>query len=300
MPNGIVEAEHLEKTFGSVEAVRDFTFATEHGEVFGLLGPNGAGKTTALMMLSGLLKPDKGVVRIGGQEDPTRSEVRRNMGLAPQSLAIYDDLTAEENLRFMGRLQGLRGRDLRGAVERGLDIARLAPRRRDRARTFSGGMQRRLNLACALIHRPKVLLLDEPTVGVDPQSRNHIFECIEASRNECETIIYTTHYMEEAQRLCDRVAIVDRGLVLALNTVDSLIECYGGRAVLTGELASPPDRPDALPGELDGLRWRLESVDPLTDLQRILAAGFEFHNLHMASPNLETVFLNLTGRGLRE
>ena len=300
MPNGVVEAEHLQKAFGPVRAVEDFTFATQPGEVFGLLGPNGAGKTTALLMLSGLLAPDSGVVRIGGQEDPTRPQVRRNLGFAPQSLAIYDDLTAEENLRFMGRLQGLRGRELRRGIERGLDIASLSARRRDRAGTFSGGMRRRLNLACALIHRPKVVLLDEPTVGVDPQSRNHIFECIESSRAECETIIYTTHYMEEAQRLCDRVAIVDHGKVMALNTVGSLIECYGGQTVLTGQLTVAPDNPGALPGTLDGLRWQFESLDPLTDLQTVLASGFEFRDLHLARPNLETVFLNLTGRRLRE
>ncbi|MHC4718566.1 MAG: ABC transporter ATP-binding protein [Planctomycetota bacterium] len=296
----VVEAEHLQKSFGQVRAVEDLSFATEPGEVFGLLGPNGAGKTTALLMLGGMLAPDSGSVRISGQADPTRPQVRKSLGIAPQALAIYDDLTAEENLRFMGRLQGLRSRELRQAVDHGLDVASLSARRNDRAGTFSGGMKRRLNLACALVHKPKILLLDEPTVGVDPQSRNHIFECIERGRRECETIIYTTHYMEEAQRLCDRVAIVDHGKTLAMNTVDSLIECYGGQAVLTGELILPPEKPETLPGVLEGLHWQFQSFSPLRDLQTVLACGVEFRDLHLARPSLETVFLNLTGRSLRE
>ncbi len=300
MPQEVVEAEHLQKSFGHICAVEDFTFSTGRGEVFGLLGPNGAGKTTALLMLSGMLAPDNGVIRINGQADPTRPEVRKGLGVAPQALAIYDDLTAEENLKFMGKLNGLRGRDLRSAVERGLDLSGLSPRRKSRAGTFSGGMKRRLNLACALIHKPKVLLLDEPTVGVDPQSRNHIFDSIERGRHECDTIIYTTHYMEEAERLCDRVAIVDHGRVLAMDAVESLIDRHGGQAVLTGELIASPETPESLPGTLDDLHWRFESPNPLQDLQAILARGVEFRDLHLAKPNLETVFLNLTGRRLRE
>ena len=299
MPDVIVKAEKLQKAFGSTQAVKDFSFEAMAGEVFGVLGPNGAGKTTMMNMLSGLLHPDTGMVHIDGLSDPTRPEVRRSLGIAPQALAIYDELTAGENLRFMGKLQGLRGRKLMVAVDRGLEIAALAARRDSRAGTFSGGMKRRLNLACALIHEPKVVFLDEPTAGVDPQSRNHIFDRIEELREQGQTIIYTTHYMEEAQRLCHRVAIVDHGDMLATDTVDSLIQQHGGAYTITAQLAKTPENPESLPGVVEGIEWRLETEHPLQDVQDFLSGGAHIRDLQVSGPNLETVFLNLTGRSLR-
>ncbi len=295
----VIEAEHLYKSYGHNIAVQDFSFSVNSGEVFGLLGPNGAGKTTAMHMLSGLLEPDHGLVRINGLVDPTRPKVRKSLGIAPQSVALYDKLTASENLMFMGKLQGLFGRELRKSVDRSLELAGLTARRNSQVKTFSGGMKRRLNLACALIHEPEVVLLDEPTVGVDPQSRNHIFERIEQISQQGRTIIYTTHYMEEAQRLCQRVAIVDHGQLLALDTVDALINRHGGKCLLWAELACPPENPNSLPGELDGLSWQLKTDKPVEDLKILLTCGVEIRDLHANFPNLQTVFLNLTGRSLR-
>lgn len=295
----VIEAEHLYKSYGHTIAVQDFSFSVNSGEVFGLLGPNGAGKTTAMHMLSGLLGPDHGLVRINGLVDPTRPEVRKSLGIAPQSVALYDKLTASENLMFMGKLQGLFGQELRKSVDRSLELAGLTARRNSQVKTFSGGMKRRLNLACALIHEPEVVLLDEPTVGVDPQSRNHIFDRIEQISQQGRTIIYTTHYMEEAQRLCQRVAIVDHGQLLALDTVDALIHRHGGKCLLWAELARPPENPDSLPGELNGLSWQLKTDKPVEDLKILLTSGVEIGDLHATLPNLQTVFLNLTGRSLR-
>ncbi|MFQ6093058.1 MAG: ABC transporter ATP-binding protein [bacterium] len=242
----------------------------ERGEVFGLLGPNGAGKTTAVNMALGLLRPDAGAVELDVLGPPTRPEVRAKIGVAPQTLAIYEDLSGEENLSFFGKIQGMAGGRLKDRVDWCLEFVDLADRRGDRVKTYSGGMKRRLNLAIALIHDPPLLLLDEPTVGVDPQSRNAIFEKIEALREEGRTIVYTTHYMEEAQRLCRRVGILDRGKLLALDTVEGLIAAYGGKT------SSWPR----------GRRAECE-------LRQLL-------RFRVDRPDLEGVFLNLTGRHLRD
>jgi ABC-2 type transport system ATP-binding protein len=296
----MIRVEHLKKRFGPVTAVDDITFAIAPGEVFGLLGPNGAGKTTTINMMVGVLKPDSGTVQIDGTADPTRPAVRRRIGNAPQSLAIYDQLTAEENLHFFGRVYGLSGTHLKQRVQWTLDLVGLADRRGDRAGTYSGGMKRRLNLACALVHDPPLLLLDEPTVGVDPQSRNLIFEKIEQLKGEGRTVVYTTHYMEEAERLCDRIAIVDAGRILALDGLDGLLKQYGGHSVVTITLAAEPPAGVALPAEpVDGT-LRFESDRPLEEVARLSGAGLSFQSLHVDRPDLETVFLNLTGRSLRD
>jgi ABC-2 type transport system ATP-binding protein len=296
----MIQATALRKSFGALTAVDDLALDIPKGELFGLLGPNGAGKTTTISMLVGALRPDGGEVRINGDADPTRASVRRQIGLAPQALALYDELTAEENLAFYGRLYGLRGPALSKRVGWALDFAGLADRRRDRLATFSGGMKRRINLAAGLVHEPQVLFLDEPTVGVDPQSRNYIFESIEQLKAQGLTILYTTHYMEEAQRLCDRVAIMDHGRILALDTVDVLIRQYGGLSVVTAELDRPPQDPAALPGALDGTTLRIETTEPLAELARLAAAGVSFSTLKVERPDLEVVFLALTGRRLRD
>jgi ABC-2 type transport system ATP-binding protein len=201
----MIQVRGLRKAFGSNVAVDDISFEIRKGELFGLLGPNGAGKSTTINLMVGALPLDAGDIRIDGSSDPTRAVVRRKIGLAPQALALYEELSAEENLAFYGRLYGLRGASLREHVTWCLELAGLTDRRFHLIKTFSGGMKRRINLACALVHTPQVLFLDEPTVGVDPQSRSQVFESLETLHRSGLTILYTTHYMEEAQRLCDRV-----------------------------------------------------------------------------------------------
>lgn len=296
----MIVVRDLRKSFGSLAAVSGVSFDIARGETFGLLGPNGAGKTTTISLLVGLLAPESGSVEIAGESDPTRPLARRQLGVAPQNLALYEELSAFENLAFFGRMYGLSGSQLHDRIAWSLEFAELTDRRRDRVQTFSGGMKRRLNLACALVHDPQVILLDEPTVGVDPQSRNHMFESIERLRAEGRTILYTTHYMEEARRLCDRVAIMDHGRILALDTVSNLIARYGGVSVIRGELDQAPAA-DVVPADwLDGLQLRCESAKPVEDLQRLIGAGVSFTTVEIARSDLESVFLRLTGRSLRD
>jgi ABC-2 type transport system ATP-binding protein len=277
--------KNLHKRFGTTVAVDDLSLQIRRGEVFGLLGPNGAGKTTTVNMAIGLLKPDRGEVLLDGSGSPTSPEVRAKIGVAPQGLALYEELSAEENLLFFGKIQGLHGKHLKERVRWTLDFVDLWDRRRERITAYSGGMKRRLNMAVALIHEPELLLLDEPTVGVDTQSRNSIFEKIEAMRKQGCTIVYTTHYMEEAQRLCDRVGIMDQGRMLALDTVDGLIAAHGGKSVVTAERES---------GEV-----RVETDDPVAELVKLQEEG-KILRFNVDSPDMEGVFLNLTGRHLRD
>jgi ABC-2 type transport system ATP-binding protein len=281
----MLSLKNLTKTFGDIRAVDDVSLEIREGEVFGLLGPNGAGKTTVVNMAIGILKPDDGTVEIQEWGPPTKPQVRARIGIAPQALAIYEELTGEENLRFFGTIQGLKGKHLHERVRWSLEFVNLYERRHHRVKTYSGGMKRRLNLVVALIHDPPLILLDEPTVGVDPQSRNSIFEKIEALRDEGRTVVYTTHYMEEAQRLCDRVGILDRGKLLAMDRVSSLIAAHGGESTIVAM------RDD---GEA-----RIETNDPLGELANLQKEG-GLRNFTVESPNLEGVFLNLTGRHLRD
>ena len=275
----------VRKRYGATVAVDGLSFDVQPGEVFGLLGPNGAGKTTTVHMAVGLLAPDAGTVSIGGRGAPSDPRVRAAIGVAPQALALYDALTAEENLEFTGRVYGLAGSRLRERVTWALAFGGLADRRRDRVETFSGGMKRRLNLAAAVVHDPELILLDEPTAGVDPQSRNALFESVLALRAAGRAIVYTTHYMEEAERLCDRVAIVDHGRLLALDSVAGLLAAHGAEPVLVVETGT---------GEL-----RCEVSDPLSELNRLAAAG-PVRGFRVERPSLEQVFLKLTGRHLRD
>jgi ABC-2 type transport system ATP-binding protein len=290
----------LRKAYGSLVAVDGVSFEIAPHETFALLGPNGAGKTTTIHMLVGLIRPDGGTIVINGAGAPTDPAVRRQIGIAPQALAIYGDLSAEENLRFFGRLYGLHGRRLRRRVEAMLQMTGLDQRRHDLVKTFSGGMQRRLHLACAVLHEPQVLFLDEPTIGVDPQARNHILESIEELRRQGCTIILTTHYMEEAERLSDRVAIMDRGKILALDTLARVIGDHGGRSVVQAHLEAVPVGFDRLPGRLDGDRLVFETDAPFEALRVLTGAGIRIRNLSIDRPSLETVFLTLTGRSLRD
>lgn len=276
---------HVVKRYGDRVAVDDLSLEVRPGEILGLLGPNGAGKSTTMHVAVGLLRPDNGTVAIGAHGAPDRPDVRRRLGLAPQNLAVYDLLSAEENLRFFARLYGLAGSALDSRVEAALTFAGLQERRRDRVATYSGGMKRRLNIAAAVLHEPELVLLDEPTVGVDPQSRNAIFEAIERLRADGRTLVYSTHYMEEAVRLCDRVAIIDGGRVLALDTVRGLIAAHGG--------------PPRLLVHAGGREVVRETPDPLGELNRI-AASTPIESFRVEEPTLEQVFLSLTGRTLRD
>ena len=233
----MLTARNLRKSFGSLVAVSDVSFSIEPGELLGLLGPNGAGKTTTVSMLTGLLAPDRGEVVIAGRRlDGDTDPSKRRIGLVPQDLALYDELSARQNLRFFGALYGLSGAALDTAIRSALALVELADRARDRVRTFSGGMKRRLNLAAGLLHDPDILLLDEPTVGVDPQSRNAIFDNLETLKRRGKALLYTTHYMEEAERLADRIVVVDHGSVIADDTVGGLTSrvavAGGGAATL--------------------------------------------------------------------
>lgn len=296
----MIKVLNLHKSYGEIKALDGISFEIPRGEIFGLLGPNGAGKSTAINIIVGVLTPDSGQVSVGGMDDPTRPEVRQKIGNAPQSLALYDELTARENLEFFGRMYGLSGKNLAARVDAALEFSVLVDRQKGKVVTFSGGMKRRLNMAAALVHDPPVLLFDEPTVGVDPQSRNMIFDSIEKLKDEGRTIIYTTHYMEEAERLCDRVAIMDHGKILALDRVDNLTREHGGDATIVAELENIPENLADLPGELDGDRLKILTSDPMRDLSKLTAAGVELKQLRIDWPDLEAVFLNLTGRSLRD
>ncbi len=275
----------VRKRFGETVAVDGLSLDIRPGEIFGLLGPNGAGKSTTVHVAVGLLPPDSGSVEVGRGGNPSVAAVRRQIGLAPQALALYDQLTGRENLEFFGRVYGLRGAHLAERVRWALDFVQLTDRAGDRIAEYSGGMKRRLNIAAACVHEPSVLLLDEPTVGVDPQSRNAIFESIEALRAQGRTVVYTTHYMEEAARLCDRVGIMDHGRLLALDSVPRLIADHGGAPVLVVIR--------------DGREERVTTTDPLAALSAMAASG-PVGEFRLERPSLEQVFLRLTGRQLRD
>ncbi len=296
----MIQVSNLRKSYGQLLAVDDISFSIAKGEAFGLLGPNGAGKTTTISIILGALKPDAGSVTVDGGSDPTRPEIRMRLGAAPQALAIYEDLSAEENLVFFGRLYQLTGKKLAERVEWALEFSGLTARRKDRVKTFSGGMQRRLNLVAGIMHDPPVVLMDEPTVGIDPQSRNQIYDSIESLKKQGRTIIYTTHYMEEAQRLCDRVAVIDHGKILAMDSVDELIRIHGGHPTLEVQFSKMPLDTSTLPGRLDGAKLRFTTAEPLKALDQISKVSSDFSHVTIERADLETVFLNLTGRTLRD
>ncbi len=307
----LLEVDRLHKRYGALVALHEVSFEVEEGEIFGLLGPNGAGKTTLLSIVSSLLQASGGTVRIGGRTlNASERDLRRQIGIVPQDLALYGELTARENLRFFGELYGLHGTDLSQRVNEVLEAIGLADRADGRVEVFSGGMKRRLNLGAALVHRPRLLLLDEPTVGVDPQSRNHIFEEVRRLNRNGMTIVYTSHYMEEVQALCPRVGIIDHGRLVACDTVVNLLRQV--RSVIRCRVASVPaalrERLKALPDlrftEAEGPVLEVECNDVTTTLPSILAAltefGVELHGLETHEPSLERVFFDLTKTTLRD
>lgn len=309
--NTILDVRDVRKRFGSVQALGGVSFQVEAGEIFGLLGPNGAGKTTLMSILSGLLHQDAGAVLINGATlHPNNHELKKLIGIVPQDLAIYGELTARENLCFFGELYGVSGAELNKRVTQILDAIGLSDRADVRAGQFSGGMKRRLNLGAALVHQPKILLLDEPTTGVDPQSRNRIFEEVRRLNAAGMTIIYTSHYMEEVQALCPRVGIIDQGVLIACDHLPALLKQMTGLIRFrVPELSA--GFADKL-AHLGSARFRvredgaieLESTDVKKTLLELVALlqseTVALQSLETEEPNLERVFLHLTGRGLRD
>lgn len=305
----MLKLDHITKRYGPLTALDDVSLEIAPGEFFGLLGPNGAGKSTLMSLVAGLRAPEAGRITLGGKPvtaaDPS---TRASLGLVPQSIALYEDLSAEQNLRVFGELYGLRGADLRARIDEALEAVQLADRRRDQVKTFSGGMQRRLNLVAALLHRPKLLLCDEPTVGIDPQSRNAIFDFLETRARDGLTVIYSTHYMEEATRLCSRIGIIDHGKIHALGTLDELL----ARLPFSDEISFPATPLTArlaasliAHGEVTtdgnshrfhpGPGFKTSAFYALTEAQQLSSRLFVTER-----PTLEAVFLHLTGRTLRE
>jgi ABC-2 type transport system ATP-binding protein len=313
MSFAVVEVKGLVKKYGDRIAVNGVDLSILEGEIFGLLGPNGAGKTTTISILATLLKPDDGQARICGYELPREvKRVKPLIGFVPQELALYPTLSAWDNLTFFGRIQGLRGTLLRERVASALALAGLTDRAKDAVHTFSGGMKRRLNIAVGLIHQPRVLFLDEPTVGIDPQSRNFIFEHVEGLKARGMTILYTTHYMEEVERLCDRVAIMDDGHVLVLDTPKGLIGLLGGGIIYAGFpsdcvgnlLPSIQSLPHVREVSTQDTRLKIETANSSLALLALIDLCNKLKvtilSLEVLEPNLESVFLHLTGKRLRE
>ena len=307
----MLQAHELRKSYGEREVVANVSFSAAPGEIVGLLGPNGAGKTTIVSMLCGLVSPDSGSVSIAGEAiRGDASDVKRRIGLVPQELALYGDLSARANLELFGALYGVSGTKLRERCDQALDLVGLTDRAKDKPQTFSGGMQRRLNIACALVHDPDILLLDEPTVGVDPQSRNAIFGNLETLKARGKTMVYTTHYMEEAERLCDRVVIIDHGNVAAADTLQGLYRLLPAVESLEIELTGSVDT-DVLtrePGVKSAQQTNGKLVVGIDDLSRdapvvlawLAAHGHAARRVTSGHASLESVFLALTGRQLRD
>jgi ABC-2 type transport system ATP-binding protein len=311
MSGPFLEVCDLRKRYGSTVALDGVCFEVTAGEMFGLLGPNGAGKTTLLSILSCLLEASAGEARLQGRKlCPAARKLRQEIGIVPQELALYGELTARENLCFFGQLYGLAGARLRRRVDEVLAAVGLVDRAEHRVDTFSGGMKRRLNLGAGLVHEPRLLLLDEPTSGVDPQSRNHIFEEIRRVNRTGVTVVYTSHYMEEVQALCTRVGIIDHGRLIACDTISALLQQMEGliRIHVPQTTARLRDRIKALPSvhlaEQNGQSLELECRDVKGTLLQIVSLlnelQLELTSLETEEPNLERVFLHMTGRALRD
>jgi ABC-2 type transport system ATP-binding protein len=309
----VLRASGLRKRFGDLLAVDEVSLHVDRGETYGLLGPNGAGKTTTISMLCGLLRADAGEITVDGERlDPRTTGPKRRLGYVPQEVALYPDLTARENLRFFGRLQRMDAERLRTRIDEVLEVTGLADRADDRSGEFSGGMMRRLNIGVGLLHQPDLLVLDEPTVGVDPQSRNAILDSIEHLGDDGLAVLYTTHYMEEAERLCDRIGILEAGRLVAEGTRAELVSFVGeqgrvrlevhgdvpaaveGIAAVTG-VGSVDAGEDGVVCLVDHAAARLPAM-----LAAVGAAGAEVVGVDVSEPDLEDVFLHLTGRALRD
>ena len=308
-----VEVKNLTKTFKSTIAVDDLSFSVEQGEIFGLLGPNGAGKSTTLSILSGLLAPTSGDAMVAGISVARRPlQVKQMLGVVPQEIALYPKLSAKANLKFWGEVYGMKGKALETRIEEVLDLVGLSARANEQVAKYSGGMKRRVNIAAGILHKPRLLVMDEPTVGVDPQSRNHIFDLVKRLNSEGATVIYTSHYMEEVELLCNRVAIVDQGKLVALGTVEELLrqaaehqEVEIGGTQVSADLLN---RLQAIP-VISQVKQEEQGVRLITDdAEKALAlafgcfvgAGLKVSRIEIRKPNLEGLFIKLTGKSLRD
>ncbi len=309
----VIECEGLKKTFKETKALDGLNLNIPKGIIYGLLGPNGAGKTTFINIVAGLVKADSGTLRIAGVNMASKSvSVKSKMGFVPQDLAIYEDLTAYENIAFFASLYGLKGSEKKEKVEKALEFVSLSDRKKDFPKNYSGGMKRRLNLACGICHEPDIIFLDEPTVGIDPQSRNHIMESIKQLNENGMTVIYTTHYMEEAQTLCDRIGIIDMGRIIAEGTLSDLQKKVSENELVfidvqgdTGRLAvdiSGLEGVVSAEKEDGGVLVKHTGIKGI--LQKIVGmateGGFDIRKIENRMPNLEDVFLSMTGRTLRD
>ncbi|MCA9940616.1 MAG: ABC transporter ATP-binding protein [Anaerolineales bacterium] len=308
-----IHVDQLHKNFGEVYAVKGVSFDVGRGEVFSLLGPNGAGKSTTISMLACLLRPTKGDATILGNSIIRQPRaVKSRMGVVPQEIALYDDLSARENLDFWGKMYGLRGTELARRVDEVLDLIGLADRQKGRLEKFSGGMKRRVNIGVALLHKPDIVIMDEPTVGIDPQSRRHILDGVKDLNHQGTTVLYTTHYMEEAQELSDHIAIMDKGEIIGRGTHEELVQIVGEQDRINLRVNEPDEALMARWREVHGVS-RVSAEDGLITLlardsnlvlphlfEMAAVAGRRITSVDIQEPNLETVFLHLTGRALRD
>ena len=307
----ILEIKKISKEYGDMIAVNDIDLKVKKGEIFGILGPNGAGKSTLIGMICGLIKRTSGEIIYEEKETKTR-KFKENIGIVPQDFALYWDLTAEENIEFFCSLYGFRGADLKRRVNKVLDFVGLTDVRKKRASEFSGGMKRRLNIGCAIAHSPKLIIMDEPTVGIDPQSRNHILKSVLKLRDEGATVIYTSHYMQEVDDICDRIAIVDKGNVIAEGTSEELKNLIGDKRVFNITVKEKIDDFEDRLLEITGIekvaysenQYKISTIKNANLLTKIiettLSLGGEIINVENSEPTLENVFLALTGKKLRD
>lgn len=305
----MIEIKNITKNFPEVTALDDVSLNIERKQFFGLLGPNGAGKSTLMNLLSGYMNADGGEIRIDGEiVSKDNLKIRRKIGLVPQSIALYDDISATENLEVFGRLYGIKKGLLYAAIAENLNRVQLYERRKDKVKNFSGGMKRRLNIAASLLHDPDILLCDEPTVGVDPQSRNAIFEYLTKLNDEGKTIIYTTHYMEEAERLCSKIAIIDFGKIIADGSLDNLLETLPyEQTILIAKNKITEDKKElfekfgSLLNEQDKYELKPRDGIKLSDFfAEMEKNGIGYGSIDLRKPTLEALFLHLTGRRLRD
>lgn len=303
----ILEVRDLQKSYGKNSALRGVTFSVQAGTCFGLLGPNGAGKSTTMKILTGIVDADGGETHMLGLEIAKhQTTIRRQVGYVPQAITLYEKLSARDNLVFFGEMYGVSGKELNRRIEEVLELTGLLSRAKEAVEKFSGGMKRRINIAAALLHKPKLLILDEPTVGIDPQSRNHIFEMIRSLKAQGVTTIYSTHYMEEVEALCDDIAIIDQGKVITQGSLQNLLLRFSKQAIYVeaDRFETLPPFPGATKVARKDRGYVIEA-DPVVDgMRHILQAaseqGIEIHALEIMRPSLESVFLSLTGTSLRD
>lgn len=306
-----IQVKHLMKAYQKKTAVSNLDFTVEQGEIVGLLGPNGAGKSTTINILSTVLKPDSGDIQIFGNDLNTdKKKIKHLLGVVPQDLAIYEEISAEKNILFFAGLYGLKGDELRKNVKEALKLVGLYERRKDKPKTFSGGMKRRLNIACAIAHHPKLIIMDEPTVGIDPQSRNHILEAILVLQKQGAAVLYSTHYMEEAEQIADRIFIMDEGRMIASGTKSELCSQVENQITYSFTLDRTPEKNSIAFGEtVHKVVYQDRIVSVTVDKRNenlgemvaaILAARYALQSMESREASLETVFLNLTGKSLRD